>query len=289
VSLRFFCSTRRVIVSLVLAASAAFFNPTLPGAAKGAPPPNAPALAPPLEYVMTFADDCVTPKTTFSLGETVCAEAGGFPAPLAARFRRFQWGTPDGFTAGLTNIKVDPQKDKFILPTTGQFAQYGSWTVSSIDADSDRFAVARFLVRNPKLPFANITLAKVWPDFVYPGETISHKIWINNPGPDLAETVEIIDDVPTNMVFVALKQESGAPAECTTPLRGQTGRSICKVSRLSGDQAVGLVVYYQVNSDAKEGIACVGTSQVSSVTADQNKEDNVATSQSTVTQRVVEN
>lgn len=272
-------STRRAFAAFLLAISAVFFSPTLPGAVKSAPAAFAPA---PVEYVKTFADDCVTPKTTFGLGETVCAQAGGFPIALTARYRRFQWASPDGFTVELTNIKVDPQSDKFIIPTTGQFAQYGTWTVATIDADSDRYAVAKFIVRNPRLPLANLGVIKAGPGFVHPGDTVSFKIRIYNPGPDFAEGIEIVDEVPTNMTFVALKQSSGPLAECTTPARGETGRSVCKAKGLSAEESMEVVAYYTVNRDAKEGAACTSTTQVSSSTEELNKEDNFIQSEVTV-------
>ncbi|HJQ33388.1 MAG TPA: hypothetical protein VJ866_14475 [Pyrinomonadaceae bacterium] len=283
-SLRYVFSTRRVIVPLALAASAVFFNYALNGAAKSAPSPPAPAFAPAAEYVKTYASDCVTPQTIFSPGETVCAEAGAILGSLTLRYRRFQWAAPNGFVANHTNIKVTPQTDKFIIPTSGSFLQYGTWIVSTVDESAGLRAAAKFTVRNPRLPLADLTLAKAWPNFVYPGETISFKIQIHNPGPDIAEGVELVDEVPTNMVFVALKQESGEPVDCSTPARGETGRSICKTPRLSTDQAIGLVAYYQVNPAAKEGTACTGATQVSSATADQNKEDNVIKTESTVSQ-----
>lgn len=272
-------SFQRVVVNLALAASAAFFSFTTPGIA---------AFQSGVEYVKTFADDCVTPQTVFNPGDTVCVEAGDFPAPLSARYRRFQWTSPDGLVADLTNIKEAPQHDKFLVPTSGQFAQLGTWTVATINGDSDRFAVAKFIVRNPKLPYANLSVFKDGPKYVLPGDKVSYKLWITNPGPDFAQEVQLIDEVPTNMVFVALKQASGAPLECSTPERGATGRSICKVKGMPADEPIELTAYYQVNSEVKEGETCSSSTEVSSVTEELNKTDNFCVSEATVGTHVEE-
>lgn len=275
---------RVVVVNLVLAASAAFFSFTIPGVTRDA----AAFQRGGVEYVKTFADDCVTPQAVFNVGDTVCVEAGDFPAPLGAGYRRFQWTTPDGLVADLTNVKVDPQGDRFVIPTSGQFAQLGPWTVATINADSDRFAVAKFTVRNPKLPSANLSIFKEGPKYVLPGDSVSYKLWVTNPGPDFAEGVEIVDEVPTNMVFVALKQASGAALECSTPARGETGRTVCKLKGMPAEEPIELVAYYQVNTEVKEGETCSSSTQITSFTEELNKEDNSCVSEATVVAYVEE-
>jgi uncharacterized repeat protein (TIGR01451 family) len=275
VSLGRISSIQRAFASLALAVSAAFIITTIPGAAR-----RAAAFQSGAEYVKTFAADCVTPQTVFNPGDTVCAEAGDFPAPLSARYRRFQWAPPDGFVADLTNVKIDPQSDKFVIPASGAL---GTWTVATIDGDSNRFAVAKFTVRNPRFPAANLSVYKDGPKYVLPGDRVSYKLWINNPGPDFAEGVQIVDEVPTNMVFVALKQASGAALECSTPARGETGRSVCKVKGVPAEEPIELIAYYQVNPEAKEGETCSSSTEVTSATEELNKEDNFSTSEATVT------
>lgn len=276
-------SFQRVVVCLALAASAAFFSFTIPGVMRGAA-----AFQSGPEYVKTFAADCVTPQTVFNPGDTVCAEAGDFPAPLGARYRRLQWTTPDILVADLTNIKEAPQNDRFVIPTSGQFAQLGTWTVATINADSDRFAVAKFTVRDPKVRLANLSIFKEGPKYVLPGDRVSYKLWITNPGPDFAEEVQIVDEVPTNMVFVALKQSSGATVDCSTPARGERGRSVCKVKGMPAEEPIELVAYYQVNAGAKEGETCTGSTEVTSLTEELKKEDNFCISEATVGAHVEE-
>lgn len=264
---------RVAVVNLVLAASAAFFSFTIPGAAAFQSGP---------EYVKTFAADCVTPQTVFNPGDTVCAEAGDFPAKPGDGDRRFQWVTPDGLAAEVTYVKEDSQSDKFVIPTSGQFAQLGTWAVATINGDAERLTAAKFVVRNPKFPAANLSISKDGPKYVLPGDKVSYKLWVSNPGPDFAEGVQITDEVPTNMVFVALKQASGAALECSTPARGETGRSVCKVKGVPADEPIELIAYYQVNPEAKEGVTCSSSTEVTSVTEELKKEDNFCTSEATV-------
>lgn len=277
-------SRLRFVATLLLAISAIFSGSALPGAAKAAPTRATAALQQRSggEYVQTFAADCITPQTVFNLGDTVCAEAGGFPLAPSFRYRRFEWIAPDRYVADQTNIKVDPQNDSFIIPTSGQFAQPGTWTLASINADSDLYAVAKFIVRDPRIAYANLSINKLGQDWVYAGDTVSYRIRVTNPGPDFAESVQIVDTVPANMTFLALKQASGPLVDCSTPLRGETGRSVCNVKGLSNDEAVELVAYYQVIPDAREGSVCTSSVQVSSFTNELDKYDNVADTESTV-------
>jgi len=260
-----------------LAASAAFFSFMIPGATR-----DAAAFQGGVEYVKTLADDCATPKTVFSPGDTVCVEAGDFPAKPDDEHRRFQWTAPDGLVAELNNVKEDPQNDKFVVPTSGQFAQLGKWTVAIINADSNRLVVAKFTVRNPRFRATDLSISKNGPTYVLPGTRVSYKLWVSNPGPDFAEEVQIVDEVPTNMVFVALKQASGAAVECSTPTRGEAGRSVCKVKGLTTEEPIELVAYYQVNAEVKEGETCSSSTEVTSATEELRKDDNFCTIEATV-------
>lgn len=226
------------------------------------------------EYVITYAADCVTPQTVFFLGDTVCAEAGLFPMELTARFRRFEWGAPDGFVARLATIKVDPQSDSFLIPTSGQFAQVGTWYLRTINQSGEGQAAARFIVRDPSLRIADLWISKGGPNIVLPGDQVQYSLSVGNPGPDFAEGVEFVTEVPSNMIFVALKQASGPFADCTTPDRGGIGRIICRVKGLGVDERADFDVYYQVNPDVADGTASTAFSSVSSFTDERNKDDN---------------
>src|SRR5205085_9889421 len=89
----------------------AWAAPHLPALLVQAPPPG--------ETIATFASNCTTPKTDFTLGETVCAKvtnapvgAGGAPA------QRLTWVAHNGAVAQAGNITSSTQTGTYLLPTT---------------------------------------------------------------------------------------------------------------------------------------------------------------------------
>ncbi|MDT5294141.1 MAG: hypothetical protein QOJ76_1021, partial [Acidobacteriota bacterium] len=116
------------------------------------------------EYVAVYAADCVTPQTVFNPGDIVCAQAGNYPVqPSQPFYRRFSWMAADGSVADRNTIKVDPQNDTFVIPTSGPLAQLGTWYVSTIDESADRNATAKFIVSNPRIPSTDLSISKAGP------------------------------------------------------------------------------------------------------------------------------
>ncbi len=236
------------------------------------------------EYINVYADDCVTPKTVFNLGETVCVQAGNFPLTPGTEpnYRRFQWISPDNVVADTTGVRADPQNDRFTIPTTGQFAQIGTWYVKTINSRGEGEAGGRFVVRNLNIRLTDMLIGKSGPQTVLPGDRVEYKLTIRNDGPDTATSIEFIDEVPSNMVFVALKQASGGYWECSTPAQGETGRSICRSKGMRLDEESTFVAYYQVNRDLREGTVCGSNAQVTSSTEERDKTSNQSYVESTV-------
>lgn len=75
------------------------------------------------ETVEIYASDCSTPKTTFSLGEVVCAKTDGVSLSPAGNYY-VNWTGPNGTVDGPT-ITQNPQTFLFALPTTS--ADAGLW------------------------------------------------------------------------------------------------------------------------------------------------------------------
>lgn len=236
------------------------------------------------EYINVYASDCVTPKTIFSLGETVCVQAGNFPLTpgIEPNYRRFQWISPDNNVVDTTGIKADPQNDKFIIPTSGQFALSGTWYVKTINSQGEGEAGGRFIVRNLNFRLADLVIGKSGPQIVLPGDRVEYKLTIRNAGPDTATSIEFMDEVPTNMVFVALKQASGAFFECSTPAQGETGRTVCRTKGMRLDEEATFVFYYQVDRESREGTVCGSNAQVTSLTEERDKTSNTTYMESTV-------
>lgn len=233
------------------------------------------------EFITVYADDCATPKTVFNPGEVVCVQAGNFPlAPDAGyRYRRFSWIAPDRQIMDQTNIKSDPQYDRFVIPSSGSA---GTWHVTTLDVESSRYANAKFIVRYPFAITSDLAVFKDGPASVFAGQRVEFALTISNPGPDTAEGVEFTTEVPSNMTFVALKQQSGPYFECRTPLRGETGRIYCSTKGMRLDETARLYAYYDVSYDVREGTTCSAAAYVTSYTEELNKDNN-----STLTETMV--
>ncbi|HEY0098900.1 MAG TPA: hypothetical protein VGB76_08090, partial [Pyrinomonadaceae bacterium] len=228
------------------------------------------------EYVTVYAKDCRTPQTVFYLGDTVCITAGNFPLPLDAfNYRRLSWIAPNHTVANQALFYSDPQTEYFEIPTSGALAQVGTWHAATINVHSGRRVNGKFYVRNPRLPFIDLSISMAAPEYVYPGQRVRYNLSFHNPGPDFAEGVQIIDEVPSGMTFYALKQVSGPFFECSTPALGETGRIVCNTKGLQVDETAQFAVYYLVNRDVREGTVFSSLSYISSYTDELHKENNV--------------
>ncbi len=236
------------------------------------PSPSATLFRAPVEYVKTYASDCVTPQTVFFLGDVVCAEAGAFDAPVEAR--RFNWTAPNGVAADRDGIKSDPEFNRFQIPSSGDLARVGKWHVSTINPDANREVRAYFTVRDFRIRFTDLMLNKWGPLFIDPGIRVPYRVVLTNPGPDLAESVEIYDEVPNDMTFYAVKQASGPEVTCKTPGQGETGRSVCTAKGLDVGEKLELVFYYVVSREAREGTSFTSGVEAFSQTEELNKRDN---------------
>ena len=232
------------------------------------------------EYVTVYAKDCRTPQTVFNLGDTVCVTSGGFPLPLESfNYRRLSWVAPNLDVANQVLFRSDPQTEYFDIPATGEFAQPGTWYASTINVHSGRRVSGKFYVRNPHIPFIDLSISMSAPQSVLPGQRVRYNLSFHNPGPDFAEGVQILDEVPTNMTFYALKQVSGPFFECTTPAFGETGRIVCTTKGLQVDETAEFAVYYLVDREVREGTVFTSWSQITSYTDELRKENNYITTE----------
>jgi uncharacterized repeat protein (TIGR01451 family) len=229
------------------------------------------------EFNFVYAGDCATAQSSFYLGDKVCATIGDFDLPVHSRYRRFQWVAPDGQVFDQSGVKLDPQSDIIVLPTTGDFAQYGTWTIRAIDIESQIRTIAKFKVVSRESLLVDLGVIKDGPAFVLPGDIVKYTLTINNFGPDDATSVSLSDYVPSNMTFYAMKQTSGrAFFECSTPARGETGQTLCRTAGVADGDDISFDVYYLVNRDAREGESCTGAASISSRVPELNKTTNYA-------------
>ena len=111
------------------------------------------------ENLETFAQDCVTPKKVFAVGDSVCAVAAEAPLGPPTQ-RRFEWVAPDGtiFQLG-PDIIADPQSDSITIPKAGPFSQVGTWTVKTVNASNNGLSVARFVVHDPSSSSSDLSVS----------------------------------------------------------------------------------------------------------------------------------
>ncbi|MBA3242773.1 MAG: HYR domain-containing protein, partial [Acidobacteria bacterium] len=237
------------------------------------------------ETIETFAADCVTPKSIFTLGETVCAKVMNAPVLRPTRpLRRFAWVDVTNTTRQKTNIISNTQTDLFTLPSTQtsligseMVDNRGEWTViSSSTTDGSARVKARFSVRDPLSAAANLTLTKIvlGNGEVSAGSNVAFKIFLSNRGPDAAASVVLSDTVPANTTFVSGSQSGGPSFTCTNPAAGSTGTTNCTIGSLPAGAASEFLFIYEVGSTVPVDEFIVNTATVTSSTADRNDLDN---------------
>jgi Domain of unknown function DUF11 len=262
------------VISLVLVATSASLVLSAPLPASGSHQPLfAPAPEEGEEYIRTYSGDCATFKIFYAPGDQVCAEAGNFFS-LNLRPRRFQWVAPDGQVVELKDISADPDFNIIELPESGPLAQDGRWTIRSIGRTASVKARGSFIVRNPFHVNLDLSITITGPERFEPLDILDYEIHMLNDGPDAGLDIEFVDEVPTNMTFVGLRQLSGPEFDCVTPKQGETGSIVCRSRGMDLDETASFLVQYQVNVEAREGDTCTGTVQITSSTPDSVRENN---------------
>ena len=122
----------------------------------------------------------------------------------------------------------------------------------------------------------DVSLTKSGPASVNAGQPINYTITVTNAGPDPAEFVEILDEIPANATFASLTQTGGPTASCIQPLVGDVGTVQCTVGFLpaGGTATFTLVLTAGASGDV------VNTATVSTPSFDtdpSNQEDTVTT------------
>src|ERR1044071_5601044 len=113
--------------------------------------------------IATYAADCTTAKTTFTLGDVVCAKVSGSD-PLFNR--RLGWVDPSGITRTFTPITTDTQTDSFTLPSTETSTidifvvdNRGQWQVNVVSSRGSTVRGQSFLVQGAT-PTADLSISK---------------------------------------------------------------------------------------------------------------------------------
>lgn len=245
---------------------------------------------PAAETIDTYAADCVTPKSTFALGETVCAKLSGAPAGV----RRFDWAnTYPIVVRQSTAVTTDPQTDTFTIPTAQTsnvlgrtIDNRGTWRVNSTSTiDGTVYASAFFTVSDPNNPVAELSLSnvvRIGATKVAAGGNVSFQVLVRNQGPDAAQNVTLTNDSPAATTLVSVAQDAGAGFSCSGPTAGGTGLTTCTAASLPAGASATLTLTYKVDAGATNGTAISDTAQVTSQTAEQNTDDDAMTASTVV-------
>ena len=222
------------------------------------------------EMVQTYASDCLTPQTVFTVGDTVCVKAPG--VPLNDFFpRRLLWACPNSTIVQSADITTDPQ--------TGSLALAATYTIGNSVADSrgtwqvivgNPFfffpeAVARFTVVDAANPTADLAVASTLvSDSVQAGSQAVFGFQVNNYGPDSSNNVTLTDAVPDNASFVSFVQVSGPAFSCDNPISGGPGTSTCTIASLASGDSATFIATFDVNPGVATGTAITNTANVAS-------------------------
>lgn len=169
--------------------------------------------------ITVLAGDCSTPKTTFNLGETVCARVDGL-----VRYR-LAWIDPDGFVMDRADVTSDPQLESFALPGTPQSSiggvfianNLGTWRATAITSRNSAQSSAFFTVRDPANVRVDLAVVNDAAGGEQPlaGGTVRYDVILLNHGPDDAANAHFLYSSVSNATFNSLRQTSGPAFTCT--------------------------------------------------------------------------
>ena len=221
--------------------------------------------------ISTYASNCTTPQTTFTLGDTVCAKMSGVDPAFN---RRFAWLDPANNIRSTAAITMDPQTDIFFLPTDEIDPTYGNdnrgvWRASVITSRGSVVLTTRFQVQ-ATTPSTDLSVGKgLVGTFPASGDNVTFSVSVFNRGPNDAQNVVITDQTPANATFVSVTQTSGSGFSCT----GSTTVTCSGSSLKARDTAIFEFVY----TAGSEGSTITNTVSATSDTQEINNTDNSAT------------
>ena len=115
---------------------------------------------------------------------------------------------------------------------------------------------------------------------VTPGGNIIYTITASNAGPNDAQSVAVVDQVPAGTTFVSFTAPAGWTA--TTPAAGGTGTITATKASLAASASAVFTLVVKVNANASVESNIANTATVTSTTGDPNSQNNSATNNSTV-------
>jgi uncharacterized repeat protein (TIGR01451 family) len=218
--------------------------------------------------IATYAADCVTPQTTFSLGDTVCARA------IGVNGFRVGWVDPAGFIERTFPITSDPQSDSFTLPNattdvieTITVQNVGKWRANVLTHRSSVRASTVFSVEDNTQNNADLSIyISSTEDTPTAGSQVQYIVDVSNDGPNDAVAVHFKDETFVNATLNSVSQTSGPAFTCSG-----TGTVDCSITNLPSGAAAQFLVTFTAGS---AGATIDNDVTVESTTNDQNPGDN---------------
>ncbi|MET0650219.1 MAG: PxKF domain-containing protein [Pyrinomonadaceae bacterium] len=239
-----------------------------------------------LPAIQTFAADCTTPKTTWTLGEDICVTAS-VPAGAPGVPHRVQLVNPAGFVIDSLDMVEDPQTVTFTLPSVTDFSvgnrtydNRGTWRINLTDViDANVTALGFITVRDPVQTVTNLQINKLIVNSATAtaGANVQSVVRVFNAGPDAAANVKFTDVPPANTTFQSLVQNGGPTFNCTTPAPNTAGTSECTAATFANGATADFTVTYKVNGNVADAAELTTSASVESTTTETEAIDNGAT------------
>ncbi len=223
--------------------------------------------------IATYDSTCTIARTTFVLGETVCAKAVGQTG------FRFAWVDPARFVEKRTPITTDPQTDTFMLPTTQTSTvndvtvdNRGEWRVNIITSRNSVRSSAFLTVKDASHPVVDLSITKTRTgDYPIENGPVQFSVTITNNGPDDAVNAHFVDDIFSNATFNSVTQPEGLPWVCSGSQSAD-----CTIALFPKGSMARFVLNFTAGT---AGGNLQNTATISSATAEQNPLDNSFTTE----------
>jgi hypothetical protein len=195
----------------------------------------------------TYAADCVTPKSDFNLGETVCVRTT-FPSTFLS-LRHLTFIDPSNYILDAALAATSGQTNLFTLPGSAtsvigedRVDNRGTWRIDLRAADGSRSATVSFDVHEPANPRADLQISVGAVErAIDSGASVSLKVVVYNAGPDAATNVEVSALSASGLSLQSFTRAAGA--DCGTG-------GVCALASLPRGEHALFVATYDVTAAA---------------------------------------
>lgn len=226
--------------------------------------------------VVTYAGDCMTPKSVFNLQDTdltVCAKVTGGQAGQV-----IIWSNAN-FVA-VQNSPLGSGESTFTLSSGSSL---GEWRVILYEPfGGSVYAVTPFTVIDAANPSADLSLVKGGvSETISDGAQALFTVKVTNLGPSDATSVQLTDSIPANTTFSSFALISGpSSTNCVLPSAGaNSGDVVCTIPLLSRGEEATFVAAYDVPSGLAAGTVILNSASVVSEVPDPSSDNNSSTGQ----------